>query len=222
MELAVSRLAMQHWIRGFALSSRCFSIGLKKYSPPRQPNATSSHTRSALSALELLDEAKIFNGRKLNQSLEPKQKVKVSSETNGVLQATALELVDDLNAALATPQLSSLFRSVPNASEVLEISKVVLNRDMSHADAFWTSKISVAFIETLSAKDSITKQDVAAANSMVHNINNKLQARESKFRSHIIKSFDFRRVPRVFFRPDAKLEQQLRTLEQRRQDQGDF
>ncbi|RYH09249.1 hypothetical protein EON65_40315 [archaeon] len=222
MELGFSSHYIRQWVVRTVSSSRAFSIGLKKYSPSTSSGHTSpspSLSRSTVSALELLDGAKLTNGKKLNQSLQPKEKVKVNSETNGILEATALELVDDLNAALATPQLSSLFRSVPNILEVIEISKVILNKDMSHVDAFWVCKISSVFIQTLSKKDNITKQDVIVAKNMVQNINGKLQKQEARFRSHMIKSFDFRRVPRVFFRPDLKLQQQLGELEENRQEQ---
>lgn len=151
---------------------------------------------------------------KLNVPLVKEEKiVRSDPRSDGVLEATAEEVMDDLNQALTTSQLANIFKFVRNTSEVMEITKVVLNKDLSHADASWHSDYLEGFLRHLLLKDGLSASDLRLGKKMLKNVTNKLQSSEGKFRSHIIRSMNFRRVPRIFFRPGRRMDDALERIE---------
>jgi ribosome-binding factor A len=133
--------------------------------------------------------------------------------------------------------------------KIIEIRNVILNRDFSHAEAFWESDMLTDFFkysaqsmaqsgsgnaennsDSSNSSNTTTDDSIDSDNTtktknkgltlgklqmfedrIKQNINQALQNKEPVFRSAIIKRLEFRRVPRVFFKPyDLKNSKLLR------------
>lgn len=112
------------------------------------------------------------------------------------------------------------------SDNVVEISTVSLNQDQSHAHAYWSSEPIETMLKNLilAGKQHVFLQHQSAkpqdlqkfasiapvdaregyqlALKMEKNLSTKLQRYEGKFRSHIIRTINMRRVPRIFFAAD--------------------
>ena len=97
------------------------------------------------------------------------------------------------------------------ASQLVEISSVRLNQDYSHAHAKWRSRF-VEDILTKFQEKELTDRDIKFTEKMIANINDVLQRSEGKFRSNVVKSYNFRRVPRMYFQPDEVIEDLVKVL----------
>eukprot|EP01039_Chlorochromonas_danica_P005882 gene5882-6477_t len=166
----------------------------------------------------MLDEVASSKRYKLNKSLVAPEKEQITSQMDGILGATADEIMDDMNEVLDSPQFSSIFgNKFTSLSDALEISSLVLNKDVSHAHARWHSPIIAGFIDSLVKKEEVTKAQLLLAQKMASNITRRLQSNEGKFRSHIIRTINFRRVPRIFFRASHTIETLLDKLASRKE-----
>lgn len=118
------------------------------------------------------------------------------------------------------------FISRMTGDQVVEISTVSLNQDQSHAHAYWSSEPITIMLQKLVAasqqyviqshrpevarniqrKTQVGPQDPLKcyefAQRAESRLTKKLQDREGGFRSHIIRTINMRRVPRIFFAPD--------------------
>lgn len=140
---------------------------------------------------------------KLNRSLQQKAKPALGAAGVGILEHTAEEISDYLNEALASAKLCDMFKGVRKASNIVEISECIINQDFSHVTAYWSSDLANDFTKFLNKKGtSQTSLDAdKLAERLNHTVTKTLQSCEGVFRAHIMKKMEFRRVPRVFFRP---------------------
>lgn len=140
---------------------------------------------------------------KLNRSLEQKAKPALGADAMGMLEHTAEEISDYLNETLASPKLCDMFRGVTKASNIIEISECIVNRDYSHVTAYWSSDLANDFTKFLNKKgtDKTNLDTKKLTEKLNSTVTKKLQLCEGVFRAHIMKKMEFRRVPRVFFLP---------------------
>lgn len=120
--------------------------------------------------------------------------------------------MDDMNELLASKTFLHFFRRGITASQVVEVVHVDINQDYSHATAYWKSSFVNRFISFVAKEkgaelgDNVRGIEVAEKlhKQFTKLINTRLQDSESRFRSNLLKTMSFRRVPRIFFRPIAK------------------
>ena len=148
---------------------------------------------------------------KISQPLEKPAKLVLDEASRGMSQAIADDMMDNMNDALSSNDFIGVFKGVDYASQVVEISSVRLNQDFSHAHVTWRSRYIEDLLEKFQEKD-LSENDVKMAEKMTTNINDILQRNEGKFRSHFIKSVNFRRVPRIYFQKDQYIEDLLKVL----------
>lgn len=120
-----------------------------------------------------------------------------------MISATGADVADVINEALSTAKLAGTFRRVKDPSEFVKIAKVVMNRDYSHADAFWTCPIVQKFVSSCPETFSIERKNQIAAKMETY-ITKSLQKREPQFRSQLTMKISFKKTPRIFFRPLKK------------------
>ena len=118
----------------------------------------------------------------------------------GSLDALGEDMSDVLNESLESAAFAHLFRGTRKASVLVNIESVMLNRDCSHATASWTSDIYSRFALVLHQKMGQEEAQRFAKKSVAY-VTKKLQAAEPKFRSLIVNKMEFKRVPRLMFRP---------------------
>jgi ribosome-binding factor A len=159
------------------------------------------------SPTELLDGKSLTNAQtaKLQRSLETPSKRLLTNAERGVMDAQSEDVLEVLNEALSSSQLYNLFQKTGDASKFVEFSLVRLNQDRSHTTVLWSSSVLEKFAAKV--RGTAGEQEAARfAKRAVENVNSRLQRREPLFRSLLIKKMDFKRVPRLFFRPlDASL-----------------
>lgn len=136
---------------------------------------------------------------KLRQPLATKKKAILDVPSQGRLEATCEDVLDNMNETLASSALTNIFKGVRDASMVIEIVHVDMNMDYSHAYAHWESTILKDFMATVS-KEKDHEESQRLALQMEKQITSKLQKLEPVFRSKIVKKMDFKRVPRIFFK----------------------
>jgi ribosome-binding factor A len=152
---------------------------------------------------------------KLTKPLVKAPKAMLDPSSQGILQAHGNDIMDVINEALASREFYSLFRSVKDPSDVLEISQVTLNRDLSHAYIHWRSPPIDELLSRLVSKIP-TKQEVDRMEKILKQLTTKLQDNEGSFRSVMIRKLNFRRVPRFYFKPDVNTQmifEQLREIQ---------
>ena len=191
------------------------------------------------SALKMLEESE--NGMSTQEKAAMGYLKSLEEDICTIIQETILSTKIDL------PGLRKTGKNI-------EIRNVILNRDFSHAEAFWESDILTDFFRysaestnrnnnsgingssdnssnsnsnsnsdsnsdhrdgesaTKSRSKGLSPEKLQMFEERIkQNINQALQNKEPVFRSAIIKRLEFRRVPRVFFKPyDMKNSKQLR------------
>jgi ribosome-binding factor A len=174
---------------------------------------------SQLNEEDLL-KSKFLRRSKLNKSLAKPQKIVLDESSEGILDALAGELEDAINDYL---NKNSIFVSGPtkqslpiSSNQLVEITRLRLNQDCSHAHAYWSSSpIEILLEKMLEKSKEQTKQTQKVDSQsmqrhhqigirMEKKVTDVLQFHEGKFRSHIIRSINLRRVPRIFFAPDNR------------------
>ena len=139
---------------------------------------------------------------KINQALYREERV-ISLRDKGMISATGDDVADVINEALSTAKLAGTFRRVKDPSEFVKIAKVVMNRDYSHADAFWVCPIVQKFVSSCPETFSIERKNQIAAKMEAY-ITKSLQKREPQLRSQLTMKMAFKKTPRIFFRPLKK------------------
>lgn len=137
---------------------------------------------------------------KLQKSLEKSDPKVYSDATHGILDAMGADIEDILTEALSSTEFQNDFRGVMRPGDVIEIENVKMSVDSSTATAFWSSMVIDEFSAFLSKNvgEAECKRVITRAKKIV---NSKLQVREPQFRSYLVKHMDFKRVPRIVFRP---------------------
>jgi len=141
---------------------------------------------------------------KISKPLE-KTEMELDTASKGMLEATGMDLMDVMNETLRSDEFHNVFKGTERAFDVVEIVEVKVNRDCSHAHALWKSKFVELFLNNLMNR-TLTPQEIKIAEKMISNMTNILQRHEAKFRSQIIKTINFRRVPRVYFKHEKSLD----------------
>jgi ribosome-binding factor A len=149
---------------------------------------------------------------KISKPLE-KPRLELDDASKGMLDSTGLEVMDVMNEALQTDEFYQIFKGTESAADVVEIIDVKMNRDFSHAHAFWRSKVVEMCFENLLAKN-LAPTDIKIAEKMLLNMTNILQRNEAKFRSHMVRRINFRRVPRIYFKHEKPLEDMLTLIKE--------
>jgi ribosome-binding factor A len=164
-----------------------------------------------------VDRSKPINDRsKLLKPLEGKLNVAKVNENedvalHGLYALQSQELQQILTDTLELIDFSKVLPNVGNPSEFIEIERVKLNPDCSHADTFWTSAILHDFYLTLIEKAEIdeevhySEKDLQKFLSKLISVNKFLQENDGKFRTAIIRKVNYKRVPKVVFHIDKQL-----------------
>ncbi len=163
--------------------------------------------------LSLLDDPSLQQDRmrpirqrcKISKPLEKPPKLIFDKASQGMSEAIAGDIMDKMNDALESNSFIRLFKGVDYAAQVVEISSVRLNQDYSHAHVTWTSEYMEELLKGLKHKH-LSMKEVRFTEQMLSNLNAILERNEGKFRSHFIRTFNFRRVPRIYFQHDPKLQ----------------
>lgn len=140
-------------------------------------------------------------------------KMELDNASKGILESTGMDIMDVMNESLRSDEFYNVFKGTDSAADVVEIIEVKLNRDRSHAHAVWKSRVIELFLDNLLTK-SLTPPDIKVAEKMVTSMTNILQRHEAKFRSRIIRTINFRRVPRVYFTHSQSLTDLLTLLKE--------
>ncbi len=120
--------------------------------------------------------------------------------------AACEDIMDDMNELLSSNQFLHFLKRGTSASQVVEVVHVDINQDFSHVTAFWRSSFINKFIAFTVQEEQEKEGGGEAVAQKLHRrftklINAKLQDAEPKFRSNLLKTMTFRRVPRIFFKP---------------------
>jgi ribosome-binding factor A len=195
--------------------------GSFKRPPTRALRFQSDSLEKATSLLDdsyvKVDRSKPINDRsKLSKPLEGKLNVTKVNENedvtlHGLHELQSQELQQILTDTLELIDFSKVLPNVENPSEFIEIERVKLNPDCSHADTFWTSAILHDFYLTLIEKAEIdeevhySEEDLQKFLSKLISVNKFLQENDGKFRTAIIRKVNYKRVPKVVFHIDKQL-----------------
>jgi ribosome-binding factor A len=136
---------------------------------------------------------------KLRMGLLAKKKGILDNASQGRLETTCEDVMDNMNETLASSALINVFKGVKDASMVIEIAHVEINMDYSHATAHWESEILMNFVDSVRTENG-PEDALKLALKMETKITAKLQKLEPLFRTRIVKQMDFRRVPRIYFK----------------------
>ena len=136
---------------------------------------------------------------KINKDLESRQK-EISERGRGILNAAGTDIADVINDCLSSSKFSRVFRRVmKDPTDYVHISRVVVNRDLSHADAYWSSPMINNFVKSCKGVLPDERCDSLQL-KMAKSITDRLQKCEPQFRSQLSKKISFKKVPRIFFR----------------------
>ena len=138
------------------------------------------------------------NTSKLQRGLEKAEEKDSSLAQQGLQDAQAEDICGIINDTLASNACAKLFRGYKDASMAVEVEYVVINKDCSHATAFWRSDTIDKFCSLFVQQEGMQKA-MLLRGRMQKQINDRLEQKEALFRSFLIKKMDFRRVPRILF-----------------------
>lgn len=214
----MSRLiqASKRGLKLFHNRTNAFPLLRCLHTPTTNDNSTQKtmNTDRVTSILSQLDNdnEKVDKGRgraktKLNKSLVKPAKRELDDASRGIQEALGEDLAQTMNEYLQENALFRTRKNLKNSSSdsLVEITTVSLNKDESHAHAYWTSEpvlsLLTQMIQNCTTMD--TKRNYEVALRVEKNVSARLQRFEGKFRSNIIRTINMRRVPRIFFAADA-------------------
>jgi hypothetical protein len=87
------------------------------------------------------------------KSLKLKEKQVLDIRSQGSLESTCEDLMDNMNEVLDSNKLNGLFKGVNNVSNIIEIVEVTINKDYSHATALWKSELIESFLKSVEEKE---------------------------------------------------------------------
>ena len=137
---------------------------------------------------------------KLMKGLEPTAKAPIHPSEIGMMETQASAIAEALENALDSKALHGIFKEVPMTADLINIKNVKVNRDLSHVDVVWGSELFENLISQAHEKFGETEAKTLA-DRIYKTVTNTLQRKESKFRTYLMHSMEFRRVPRIFFAP---------------------
>ena len=138
--------------------------------------------------------------KKLVTGLDTKKKRPMDAYEIGMLETRSAEILDILSDALESKLVYGIFKDMPDTAKVVSINHVKCNRDMTQITAVWHSDLFLDFIHQATLKHG--ERDGKALESKIFKKTSALlQAKESKFRTYLMRHMSFRRVPRITFLP---------------------
>lgn len=135
---------------------------------------------------------------KLAKGLHSKEQSKFSPTQTGAFDTAKEDIAEVLENCLASNELLNAFHPYPFTSQIIEIKKVHLNRDLSHVDVLWESSFLEKFLQRIYEVGG-QEEGKRMKNKLYKHANEVLQKKEPKFRTHLMKEIFFRRVPRYLF-----------------------
>jgi len=161
----------------------------------------------------------------LRKTLRSPAKKVLDSTSEGISEATSQDLTDFMNEYL---EKNKVFKSkgepwAIKTSDYLEITECDLNQDYSHCHAQWSCPAFDHLLKQLlkvdksqSCAESMSQVSFQERYNMAKKVEKKmnliLERLEGKFRSHIIREVNLRRVPRIFFVADKRTTLMLEQL----------
>jgi hypothetical protein len=142
--------------------------------------------------------------RKTHTALQKKKTGALSSGLVGEMEAVGEEICDFMDLCLKEMRSKSIFQGVPpgKCHEYVHFEHANINQDWSHVIAYWKSDVLEEFWASMELDNTITEEKAAKfKQKTVDYMEKQLQQAESVFRSYLIRKMDFRRVPRIEFRP---------------------
>jgi hypothetical protein len=138
--------------------------------------------------------------KKLVTGLDAKKKRPMDAYEIGMLETRSAEILDILTDCLESKLVYGIFKDMPDTSKVVSINHVKCNRDMTQVTAVWHSDLFLDFIHQATLKHG-EKDGKAIESKIFKKTTALLQAKESKFRTYLMRHMAFRRVPRITFLP---------------------
>lgn len=137
-----------------------------------------------------------MSGRvKIRRGLESKKSQELIPGAEESLDTLSMEILEVLEKSLASRALAGLFDEISVPSDVVQFNKVKVNQDLSHVDVFWESDILESFV--LKANEKLGSLEGEKIRKKLFNgVNSKLQQKESRFRTQLMRTIHLRRVPR--------------------------
>lgn len=137
---------------------------------------------------------------KLNLPLEAREKKRetMNHAQKGLNQAVAEDIHEILSDALSSPKLRNLFRGTKDASILVDIKHVKVNSDVSHVYAEWQCDLLEAFAREMHDSMGSIKAK-AFVKRAVNYVTGRLAAKESFFRTALMRQMQFKKVPRIYF-----------------------
>lgn len=150
---------------------------------------------------------------KLSKGLEQKAKPTLDSFSLGLLDSTSEEIMDIVMETFESPDLLNMFKGGPDASRNVTVEHITINQDYSHITVWWSSSLIVEFTKFMGEKQSREASAQLHAR-MTENVTKRLQSCEGVFRKHLRRRMDFKKLPRIFFRPHDDLKRKERNKQQ--------
>lgn len=226
--------------RAFAPSVIRASVNNVMFSSSDKKTGTSYATADALKALDLNMNSEVGSSSgsssgnnssssssvssssnrsaKLNVGLEKKTKAVLDVASQGVSEAACEDIMDDMNELLSSKHFLHFLRRGTTAAQVVEVVHVDINQDYSHVTAFWKSNFVDKFI-SFAAKEEGQETALKLRKRFTKAISSKLMDAEPRFRTSLMKTMSFRRVPRIFFKPISDRKQRINPASPQSSDQ---
>lgn len=144
--------------------------------------------------------------KKLKQSLiddlPTQYRPHLEKRIQGEESALEFEIEEALSECLLSKSCETLFnpKKRQHDAQFVEIEDVKISQTSTDIYVYWRSKVMNDFIDLVKERKG---EEEATKILKVSNtqINKKLQEREGKFRTYLIRKVHFKRVPRIFFKP---------------------
>ena len=137
----------------------------------------------------------IKNSGKLKKKLEATPKKIVGKVITGKLAANEEDFSDKINEILASKVMLGIFKGLTDVSLMIEIKETHIIGDGNNITALWTSQFLEKFINDIKNTHGINDANKMSL-KITSYITKRLQDNESIFRTQLMKSIDFKRVPR--------------------------
>jgi ribosome-binding factor A len=138
---------------------------------------------------------------KLKKNLDVQSLPDLTIAQLGALQSAEDEILEILESCLESNALLGIFPQFKFPSQLVHIKNVKVNRDLSHVDVFWGSDILEKFVHKVYEING-TNEGKRMGDKFYKQTNLTLQKKEGTFRTFLMRTVEFRRVPRF---PHASL-----------------
>eukprot|EP01032_Pedospumella_encystans_P016587 gene16587-18918_t len=162
--------------------------------------------KSAVDLIDQLDAAKgegvrtSSTGGRLRKSLVKKESPELDVASQGSMDATSEEIRDVLNEHLESFKFAYAFKGFKKASELVEIVELQCNHDYSCATAMWRASSMERLVQSMETKHG-EKEATTLAKKIIKNIDQVFREKEGIMRTNLMRKMDFKRVPKLMFRP---------------------